>query len=462
MSEFTELNSAPHVALLPGSGMGHLNPFLRLAVSLTNQRVQVSFITTHPIVSKAESKALACLFSANPKITCKEFHLVPFDKSSADSEDPFYLQCAVIRRSSHLLSPLLSSFSPPLSALITDMNLASTVIPVTEALHLPNYILFTSSAQMLSLFVSFPVMVSSKVGGDSDIEGDILTIPGLQEIPKTWIPPFLLNMNKFFRNYFIENGKKTLQSKGILVNTFESLELQTLKALNDGKVVWNLPPVFAIGPFMPYQSSPTLTWLDDQPSKSVVYVCFGSRSALSREQIKELAVGLTRCQCRFLWVVDDNTVNQESSVELDEVLGHEFQEKVKDKGLVVRDWISQEEILGHPAIGWFLSHCGWNSILEAVWHGVPILAWPQMSDQKMNADVVERSGIGMWEKSWGWGDEKTLVNSQEIGEELEKIMRNELIREQAKQMREEARRAVAGGGSSKNAILDLVEIWNSL
>lgn len=458
MSDSSDQNFV-HVALLPSAGMGHLTPFLRLAALLTAHNVQVTFITPIPTVSLAESQSLSHLFTNFPQITQKQLHLLPLDESSANSEDPFYYHFELIRRSSHLLSPLLSSLSPPLSAMITDMSFASTVIPITDSLGLPNYIFFTSSAKMLTLYVSFHTML----GPNCEIK-DGLKVSGLEPIPKAWIPPPLLEEdNNLLKTFFTQNGKKMTESDGILVNTYESIEHEALAALNEGRVLIGLPSAIAIGPLPPckFETSQQLAWLDNQPTGSVFYISFGSRTAMSREQIRELGEGLVRSGCRFLWVVKDKKVDMEDDEKLTEVLGQGLLERVKEKGLAVKKWLNQEEVLSHPAIGGFLSHCGWNSLSEALWNGVRILAWPQHGDQKINADLVERIGLGMWVKSWGWGEEDMLVKAEDIAERVREIMGNDSLRLQAVHIKKEARVAVGDGGSSTKTLAALIETWKS-
>lgn len=463
MSDSSDQNFV-HVALLPSAGMGHLTPFLRLAALLTAHNVQVTFITPIPTVSLAESQSLSHLFTTFPQITQKHLHLLPLDETSTNSEDPFYYHFELIRRSSHLLSPLLSSLSPllsslspPLSAMITDMSFASTVIPITDSLGLPNYIFFTSSAKMLTLYVSFHTML----GPNCEIK-DGLKVSGLEPIPKAWIPPPLLEEdNNLLKTFFTENGKKMTESDGILVNTYESIEHEALAALNEGRVLKGLPSTIAIGPLPPckFETSQQLAWLDNQPTGSVFYISFGSRTAMSREQIRELGEGLVRSGCRFLWVVKDKKVDMEDDEKLIEVLGQGLLERVKEKGLAVKKWLNQEEVLSHPAIGGFLSHCGWNSLSEALWNGVRILAWPQHGDQKINANLVERIGQGMWVKSWGWGEEDMLVKAEDIAERVREIMGNDSLRLQALHIKEEARVAVGDGGSSTKTLTALIETW---
>ncbi|KAL5546710.1 hypothetical protein UlMin_006397 [Ulmus minor] len=464
MSSSSDLmKQTPHVALLPSAGMGHLTPFLRLATLLISHNVQVTFITPEPTVSLSESKSLSHLFSTFPQIIRKQLHLLPFDEPSSKPEDPFYHHFEVIRRSSHLLSPLLSSLSPPLSALVTDMSLGTTVIPITKALRLPNYIFFTTSAKMFTLFVSWHTMFGPKSTNDLNKTKDFFEISGVESLPRSWIPPPLLEeKDNPFKNYFTEGGKKTTESNGILINTFEGIDGEALAALNNGKVVENLPPVIAIGPLAPsnFEKSQPLKWLDDQPDGTVLYVSFGSRTAISREQIRELGDGLVKSGKTFLWVVKEKKVDLEDEVELIDVIGNELMEKMKEKGLVVKNWLNQEEVLSHRAIGGFLTHCGWNSITEALWNGVPLLLWPQHGDQKINADLVEKIGVGIWERSWGWGgDHALVVKGEEIAERITEIMGNEVFGLRARSVREEARKSVGDGGSSNKRLVELIESW---
>ncbi|KAI9168805.1 hypothetical protein LWI28_002206 [Acer negundo] len=450
----------PHVALIPSAGMGHLIPFLRLAVSLVNHHCRVTLITTHPTVSHAESRFISSFLSAFPQITEKQFHLLPLDPTlSNKSDDPFFLQWQIIRRSAHLLSPLLVSSVSPLSAVISDVTLSSAITPITTDLDLPNYILFTSSARMCSLFACFPNCSVDQF--EDDIE-----IPGLPTIPISSIPPALLNSKSLFATIFLQNAQEVMKSNGVLINTFEALEGDILHAINDQKVLDGFPPLYAIGPFLPCEfekrdhggNSP-LKWLDDQPDGSVVYVSFGSRTALSREQMKELGNGLVSSGFKFLWVVKDKKVDKDDEGSLDNLIGNELMKRIEDHGnLVIKNWVDQDEILSHKAVGGFVGHGGWNSMVEAAWHGVRLLVWPQFGDQKMNAETVERSGLGIWVKNWGWG-EQTVVKGDEVGEKIKEMMENNLLKSQATLIREEARNAVGDCGSSERTLKGLIQKW---
>ncbi|KAK4842531.1 hypothetical protein QYF36_023214 [Acer negundo] len=256
-----------------------------------------------------------------------------------------------------------------------------------------------------------------------------------------------------------------MKLNGVLINTFEALEGDILHALNDRKVLDGFPPLYAIGPLLPCEfekrdRGALLKWLDDQPEGSVVYVGFGSRTALSREQINELGNGLVSSGCRFLWVVKDKKVDKDDDESLDNLLGHELMEKIMGRGLVSKNWVDQDEILSHKAVGGFVGHGGWNSLAEAAWNGVRLLVWPQSGDQKMNAETIERSGLGMWVKSWGWG-EQVVVKGDEIAERIKEMMGDHLLKSQAIRIREEAMKAVGDGGSSVRTLTGLIQKWRT-
>ncbi|XP_054785756.1 UDP-glycosyltransferase 708G1-like [Prosopis cineraria] len=450
--------SHAHVALLPSAGMGHLTPFLRLAALLACNDVMVTLIITRPAVSLAESQLLSRFRSSLPQVKLVDLHLLPLDPTTVNSSDPFWLRFEAIRRSSHLLSPLILSLEPPLSAFVLDMTLISPVIPVTHALSLPSFIFFTSSVKMLSFFSYLPTASFS--------DHDDLSIPGISPIPRSSIPPLLLMPDSLFANIFFQDSANLAKLDGVLINSFKNLEPETIEAINGGEILRKLiPPVFDIGPFMPCEFENVdngnsvvtpLKWLDEQPQDSVVYVSFGSRTAMKRDQVREIGDGLLKSGCRFLWIVKDKSVDRDEEEEVEEIVGRELIAKLKKNGLVVKTWVDQRQILGHRSVGGFVSHCGWNSVTEAAWYGVRILAWPQHGDQRINADVVEKSGLGVWEEKWGWGQE---VKGEEIGKRIKDMMNDESLKKSAEQLRDAAREAVGDGGTSHVALQRLIGEW---
>ncbi|CAI8613325.1 unnamed protein product [Vicia faba] len=180
-----------------------------------------------------------------------------------------------------------------------------------------------------------------------------------------------------------------------------------------------------------------MEWLNNKPKGSVVYVSFGSLASLNEEQFEEVAYGLKYYESYFLWVVRPS---EETNLPKD------FEKKTQ-KGLVVT-WCSQLKVLAHESIGCLVTHCGWNSILEAISLGVPIVAMPQWSDQATNAKfIVDVWKIGIRVPS----DEKQVVRRSGMKDCILEIMDGDKgieIKNNVMQLKDLATSVVGVGGSS--------------
>ncbi|CAD6336891.1 unnamed protein product [Miscanthus lutarioriparius] len=453
-------SASPHVVLLPSAGMGHLVPFGRLAVALSEGHgCDVSVAAVLPTVSSAESMHLDTLFAAAPAVRRLDFRLAPFDESEFPGADPFFLRFEATRRSAPLLGPLLDAAQA--SALVTDIVLASVVLPVAKARGVPCYVLFTSSAAMLSLCAYFPAHLDANAAAGCVGVGDV-DIPGLYRIPKSSVPQALHDPKHLFTQQFVANGRSLVASDGILVNTFDAFEPDAITALRQGSVVSDFPPVFAVGPLQPVRfqaandAAHCMRWLSAQPARSVVYVSFGSRKAISTDQLRELAAGLEASGQRFLWMVKSTVVDRDDAADLGDLLGDGFLDRVQGRAFVTKGWVEQEEILQHGSVGLFISHCGWNSVTEAASFGVPVLAWPRFGDQRVNAAVVARGGLGVWEERWTWDGEKGLVSGEEVAEKINAVMGYDVVAEKAANVGDAAAAATAKGGTSYRSLADFV------
>ncbi|KAI0488126.1 hypothetical protein KFK09_027953 [Dendrobium nobile] len=432
------------VLLIPSSGMGHLNPFVRLANALSDRGIAIYLLTVRPTITAAESSLLSSL----PSSLLIDFPLAPFDPSLfPEVSDPVTLRWEAIRRSAHLLPSLISTITPPVSSLIIDITIASTFLPVAVAENIPCFVFFFSFPSMLALCSVFP-FVPHPISTDVQIAGGVLNIP------YSSIPPHFRNLNNLFTTQFIENGRALTLATGVIINTFLALEPELLAAFNAGEVVPGFPPVIALGPLplekkQPSSPSPALRWLDEQPEKSVIYVNFGSRSAMTMEQIRELGAGLEMSGCRFFWVLKTAKVDrEEKEVEIEELLGKGYVKRVEERGLVVREWVEQDVVLFHRAVAGFLTHSGSNSVLEAAAAGLKMLAWPRGGDQRVIAASVLRSGLGIWPENWAWEAEKRVVAAEEIAVKVREFMADEKLAETAAKLGAAATAAVQEGGTS--------------
>jgi pathogen-inducible salicylic acid glucosyltransferase len=190
-------------------------------------------------------------------------------------------------------------------------------------------------------------------------------------------------------------------------------------------------------------------WLDERPARSVVFVSFGSLATPSLDQVAEVAEGLYNSGKAFLWVVRAPETWK---------IPKTFAEKAKGRGLMVT-WCAQLEVLAHDAVGCFVTHCGWNSVLEGLGIGVPMVAIPQWSDQPMNAKYIQdvwRVGVRVRR------DVEGMVMRKEVARCVMEVMEGDMSKEYMKNAAswsEKAKSAMRAGGSSDN---NIVEFLNKL
>ncbi|XP_074300133.1 UDP-glycosyltransferase 708C1-like [Silene latifolia] len=293
------------------------------------------------------------------------------------------------------------------------------------------------------------------------VRGKDVILPGIKPIHADEPPPIMYNTEHAFVRLIIANAPHLLHAKGILVNTFENFESDTLSALRLGRVFKDLPPVFPIGPLHRLEmekGSNYVAWLDKQPVKSVVFVSFGSRTAMGKDQIKELGDGLQRSGMRFLWVIKTTMVDKDDKEELTNLLGPTFFELTNNKGLILKEFVNQEEVLSHPSIGGFLTHSGWNSVLESAQLRIPLLAWPPGGDQRVNAAVMKDAGLGIWERHWG-SENQGLIMAHDIKDKIMELMTSDKLRANVEKVAYEAKKAWEIDGSSSlmfNKIIDII------
>lgn len=207
------------------------------------------------------------------------------------------------------------------------------------------------------------------------------------------------------------------------------------------------------------QSQRCLEWLSSKKPNSVVYVCFGSLAKFTDAQLMEIALGLEASGQDFIWVVKKEEVGVDV---LEEWLPEGFEKRVQGKGLVVRGWAPQVLILGHEAVGGFVTHCGWNSTLEGICAGVPMVTWPISNEQFYNERLVTQVlGIGVAVGTQKWVDWfGDFVNKEAIHKAVTRLMMGEeaeQMRSRASKLAEMAKRAVEEGGSSQSDLDALIK-----
>ncbi|KAJ0609851.1 putative flavonol 3-O-glucosyltransferase [Helianthus annuus] len=254
--------------------------------------------------------------------------------------------------------------------------------------------------------------------------------------------------------------RKLRKAKGIMVNTFLELETHAINSFSDT----NFPPVYPVGPILNLDGvagkaddMDVINWLDDQPPSSVVVLCFGSMGTFDEVQVKEIARGLEQSGHRFVWSLRRPPQEQTSEGlpdNYDWVLPDGFLERTSRIGKVI-GWAPQVSLLAHEAVGGFVSHCGWNSMLESLWFGVPTAAWPMYAEQQLNAfEMVVELGLAVDMKldykmdMFNPDANIVTVTAEEIERGIRQVMEDNEVRAKVKEMSKLSRATVAQGGSS--------------
>lgn len=310
---------------------------------------------------------------------------------------------------------------------------------------------------------------------DPNDESQVVSFPEIPNSPKyPW-----WQLSTVFRSYvegdpvseFIKQGfRGNLESWGLVVNSFTELEQVYLEYLRKDL---GHDRVWAVGPLLPPDDddlsgparkggSSTVSvediksWLDAREDRKVVYVCFGSQAVLTNDQMKELALGLEKSGVHFVLCVKEPTKGGHADV--CQLMPQGFEDRVVGRGLVIRGWAPQVVILRHRAVGAFLTHCGWNSVLEGVVAGVTLLAWPMGADQYSNATLlVDQLEVGFRVCEGA----RTVPNSNElahaVAESVSESEKQVKMRERVKALREAALEAVKEGGSSVKELDDFAD-----
>ncbi|XP_010426114.1 PREDICTED: UDP-glycosyltransferase 76E4-like [Camelina sativa] len=241
----------------------------------------------------------------------------------------------------------------------------------------------------------------------------------------------------------------TRTASAIIINTANCLESSSLSRLQQELEisVYPLDPLHITaslpGPSLLQEDMSCVGWLNKQKPRSVIYISLGSKAHMETKELLEMAWGLANSNQPFLWVFRPGSILGSNGIES---LPEEISKMVSERGYIVK-WAPQIEVLGHPAVGGFWSHCGWNSILESISEGVPMICRPFQGEQKLNAMYVEsvwRIGIqvgGEVERGGVERDVKRLMMDEEGAD----------MRERALDLKEKLKASVRSGGSSYNA-----------
>ncbi|XP_059651270.1 hydroquinone glucosyltransferase-like [Cornus florida] len=465
------MEQTPHIAILPSPGMGHLIPLVAFAKRLVlHHRFNVDFVV--PTDGPPSNSQKAFLEGLPAGMDYVLLPPVDMDDLPEDVRAETRIALTVTRSLPSLRDVFKSLVSTTrLVALVVDL-FATDGFDVAIEFNVSPYIFFPSTAMVLSLFLYLPKLDQSVSCEYRDVP-DPIQIPGCTPIHgRELLDPVQDRKNDAYK-WVLHHAKKYRLAEGIMVNSFKELEAGAIEVLLEEEA--GKPPVYPIGPVIQMGSSSggvdgseCVRWLDDQPRGSVVYISFGSGGTLTHDQLNELALGLEMSEQRFLWVVrspndnaNANFFDAQSQKDPFDFLPKGFLDRTKGCGLVIPSWAPQAQILSHDSTGGFLTHCGWNSVLESVVYGVPLIAWPLYAEQKMNAVMLtEDIKVALRPKA----NENGIVGRAEIAKVVKSLMEGEegkWLRSRMRDLKDAAAKNLSEDGSSTKTLAEVAAKWKN-
>ncbi|XP_010459994.1 PREDICTED: UDP-glycosyltransferase 85A1 [Camelina sativa] len=451
MGSHVALNAQkPHVVCVPYPAQGHINPMMKVAKLLHARGFHVTFVNTvynhNRFLRSHGSIALDGLHSFR-------FESIPDGLPETDMDTTQDITALCESTMKNCLVPfqeLLQRINarddvPPVSCIVSD-GVMSFTLDAAEELGVPEVLFWTTSGCAFLTYLHFYLFIEKGITPLKDesyltkehLDMVIDFIPTMTNLKLKDIPSFVrtTDPDDFMLKFACRETERSKRASAIILNTFDDLEHGVIQAMQS-----LLPPVYAVGPLhllanreieegseagmmnssLWKEEMECLEWLDTKPQNSVIYINFGSITVLSAEQLVEFAWGLAGSGKEFLWVIRPDLVAGEEAM-----VPPEFLTETADRRLLA-GWCPQEKVLSHPAVGGFLTHCGWNSILESLSCGVPMVCWPFFADQQINCKFCC--------DEWGVGIE---TGGDVKRDEVEAVVREVMDGDKGKKMREKA------------------------
>ncbi|KAI3445746.1 hypothetical protein Pfo_002411 [Paulownia fortunei] len=336
----------------------------------------------------------------------------------------------------------------------------SFTLDAAEQFNIPEVYFFTTSAcgfwaychvaELLTRGI-WPLKDESQIT-NGYLETELDWVAGMKNIRLRDFPSFIrtTDPDDIMVNYNMLQTKNASRAKAVIINTYDELEKGVLEALRQKfdqvlsigplhlleRVVKN--PVKSMGSSLWKEDDACIPWLDQRAPGSVLYVNFGSITVVSTQQLLEFAWGLANSNHYFLWVVRPDLVSGESTI-----LPKDYSKEIEGRAMMV-GWCSQEQVLAHPSVGGFLTHSGWNSTIECVSEGVPMICWPFFAEQQTNC----RYACANWEIGL---EIKGEVRRDKVADLVKVLMEGDKgkeMRKKALEWKDKAQSAAKPGGSS--------------
>eukprot|EP00253_Pinus_taeda_P015761 PITA_15761 len=431
------MNGRPHAVMLPFPAQGHIQAMMQLSKILYARGFHITFVITEYIQERFVASGSVDSVKSWPGF---RFEAIPDGlppEHGRTSNLPELCRSFTDNGPLHLdkLIDKLKHSQPEVPAVTCIISDGVVSFPQKTArkLGVPRVSFRTANASGFCAWFFGPLLVRKGhlPGKDDDksltdgyMEQIITCIPGMPPLRLKDLPTAFRHKDMF--EFVTGEVQAALESDLLLLNTFDELDRPVLDALRE-----RLPPLYTIGPLVLQAESG-----EDRISPLCKLV--DRRNGMYEMELLELAWGIEASKQPFLWVIRPDLIHGHSAVLPSEIL-----EKVKDRSFLV-GWAPQMKVLSHPSVGSFLTHSGWNSTLESICAGVPMISWPFLAEQPTNRRFVS----GVWNIGMAMNE---VVSREDVGDMVKRLMGGEEGREMRKrigELRDGAMRAVGKGGSS--------------
>ncbi|KAL3724051.1 hypothetical protein ACJRO7_036121 [Eucalyptus globulus] len=402
----SEARDKPHAVVIPYPAQGHINPIMKLAKILHHRGFHITFVHTeynHKRLLK--SRGLSSL-DGSPRF---RFETIPDGLPQSDSDEDVtqHIPSLCESTSKNCLAPFMDLLGrlndksvddtevPKVSCVIADGGM-SFALDAAEKLGVPGVLFWTPSACGALVYTQYHMLREKGLFPLKDRKNKQSLSSHPQHV-RLLRKDVLMAFSSIFLNLY------TIGPIHVLLNKIEDDNLCRI-----GSNLWK-------------EDFACLGWLDSKEPNSVLFINFGSIAVVTSEQLIEFSWGLANSQKPFLWIIRPDLVAGDTVV-----LPSEFLAETKDRGMLA-GWCPQERVLRHPSVGGFLTHCGWNSMLESICGGVPVLCWPFFAEQQTNCFYSKNE--------WGIGME---IDNSVRREEVEKLVRELMDGEKGKAMKKKA------------------------
>ncbi|XP_071927872.1 UDP-glycosyltransferase 83A1-like [Coffea arabica] len=381
----------PHVLAIPYPAQGHVLPLMELALRLVKNGIKVTFVNT-----EFDHKRVIESLSGEENVP-DMMHLVSVPdglESWEDRNDLGKLTKTIFRvmpaKLEALMEKMNESETDKITCLITDESMG-WALEIVKKMGVRAVAFWPAAAAVLALELNIPKLIHD---GIIDSSGTITkkqmvqlssTMLAVDSEHFAWASVGDAITQGIVFDAILKNNRTLKMADWIIGNSSNELEASVFtlfpEMLPIGPLLASNRLGKSVGSYWP-EDSDCLAWLDKQPVQSVIYVAFGSFTVFDQTQFQELALGLERTNMPFLWVVRRNL-----TAETDNAYPKGFKERIQGRGRL-SSWAPQQQVLSHPSVACFLSHCGWNSTIEGVSNGVPFLCWPYFADQFTNRSYI--------------------------------------------------------------------------